>query len=242
MLFIQKTQPSQDLSNWIIDQKSSGISLPKYSNLQTKNSNAGSFLAYDSLRKQLYKEQNGLCCYCMKKITPDNSNIEHFLPQSAFPEHEVDYYNLYLACRYSHGFSREKQHCDIAKENQLISKFIGYNHAVENRKCQDFFQYTDDGYILPKKSGYATLQKFHQNYVSLTAQEKELLGTIEVLNLNCESLLNDRMKFIKDLKELVIPQLSDIPSVNKKVLFYETESTKFAGVALYFLRERLNKL
>ena len=50
------------------------------------------------------------------------------------------------------------------------------------------------------------------------------------------------MKFIKDLKELVIPQLSDIPSVNKKVLFYETESTKFAGVALYFLRERLNKL
>lgn len=245
MLYIQKTQPSQDLLNWINAEKAKGVLHPQYSNLQSKNPQVSTFQAYDSLRKQLYDEQNGVCCYCMKIITPDNSNIEHFLPQSIFAENEVDYYNLYLACRYSHKSPKEKQHCDIAKGNSLIGKYIGYLHTERGitTKCEDLIQYTEDGYILPNKTGFKTLIKFYQNYSSLTAQEKELLGTIEILNLNYKGLVNERENFIKDeFKIKVIKSITDISRINTMISFYQTKSTKFAGVALYFLNERMKQL
>lgn len=241
MLYIKKTQPSQELIDWLNVEKESGRLYPHYNSLQTSNSTVSSFKVYQSLRKQLYDEQRGLCCYCMKRVTTDNSNVEHFLPQSIFPENEVDYYNLYLACRYSHGYNKERQHCDIAKGNELISKYIGYHHVAENRKCQDLFRYTEDGYILPNKNDFKTLLKFYQNYASLTSQEKELLATISVLNLNCDSLVNDRVKFITDTKPK-IDSITDTERLNKMILFYETEPIAFAGVALYFLKERLKTL
>lgn len=242
MQYIQKTQPSQYLLNWINEEKARGVLHPQYSNLQTQNPKVSSFQAYDLLRKQLHKEQKGVCCYCMKIITTHNSNIEHFLPQSIFSENEVDYYNLYLACRYSHNSPKEKQHCDIAKGNSLIAKYIGYLHTERGTttKCEDLIQYTEDGYILPNKSGFKTLIKFYQNYSSLTAQEKELLGTIEILNLNCKGLVNDREKFITEEFSLKkIETVSDKNRILKMIAFYEDESTKFAGVAIYFLQKRL---
>ncbi len=241
MLYIKKTQPSQALINWIFTKKNDGDIHPHYENLQTQNATVSSYTAYQSLRQQLFDEQNGLCCYCMKKITVSNSNIEHFLPQSVFPENEVDYYNLYLACRYSHGKSKTQQHCDIAKGNDLISKYIGYFHHDSGKnttkKCEDLIQYNEDGYVLPNKAGFRTLRKFYENYSSLTPQEKELLGTLEVLNLNCDSLVNERMKFITEFKQKIDPS-----KIQNMIRFYETQSVGFAGVALYFLNERLKQI
>jgi uncharacterized protein (TIGR02646 family) len=241
MLYIKKTQPSQELTNWIFAKKNDGDIHPHYDSLQTQNATVASYKAYQSLRQQLFDEQKGICCYCMKKITVDNSNIEHFLPQSIFPENEVDYYNLYLACRYSLGKVKAKQHCDTAKGNDLISKQIGYFHYDSSRnittKCEDLLQYNEEGYILPNKTGFKTLRKFYENYSTLTAQEKELLGTLEVLNLNCESLLIERAKFITEFKKQINPS-----KIQNMITFYETKSVSFAGVALYFLKERLKQL
>jgi len=180
----------------------------------------------------------------MQRITKDNSNIEHFLPQSIFKENEVDYYNLYLACRYSHGWSKKKQHCDIAKADYLIGKFIGYFNPQTGKKCQVFFQYTDDGYILPNKAGFKTIRMFYKEYKSLTAQEKELLGTIEILNLNCDSLVDAREKFIKEEPAIksIIEEISDIQKLAEMQNFYGTPERKFAGVAIYFIKKRIEVL
>lgn len=241
MLYIKKTQPSQELTNWIFAKKNDGEIHPHYDSLQTQNATVASYKAYQSLRQQLFDEQKGICCYCMKRITVDNSNIEHFLPQSVFPENEVDYYNLYLACRYSLGKAKTKQHCDTAKGNDLISKHIGYFHHDSGKnittKCEDLIQYNEEGYILPNKTGFKTLRKFYENYSTLTAQEKELLGTLEVLNLNCDSLVNERMKFIAEFKQKIEPS-----KIQNMIKFYETQYVNFAGVALYFLREHLKKI
>lgn len=241
MLFIKKTHPKPSLTDWI---KKSGRDFPAYESLQTANPKVDSYQAYTELRKQLYEEQRGLCCYCMQRITKDNSNIEHFLPQSIFKENEVDYYNLYLACRYSCGLSKDKQHCDIAKGDALISKYIGYFNPRTGKKCQDFFQYTDDGYILPDKSGFKTITKFYKEYESLTAQEKELSGTIAILNLNSASLVDAREKFINEEPGIKsrIEGISDIIVLQKMLDFYETSETKFAGVAVYFIKKRIEML
>ena len=241
MLYIKKTQPSKELTNWIFAKKNDGEIHPHYDSLQTQNPGVNSYTAYQSLRQQLFNEQKGICCYCMNKITIDNSNIEHFLPQSVFPENGVDYYNLYLACRHSIGKAKPKQHCDTAKGNDLISKHIGYLHHNSSKnittKCVDLIQYDEDGYILPNKTGFKTLIKFYENYSSLTPQEKELLGTLEVLNLNCDSLVNQRKKFIAMLKQGIDPS-----KIQNMIIYYETQSVSLAGVALYFLKERLKRL
>lgn len=246
MLYIKKTHPNQSLIDWIQRQHDTGVAYPKYESLQTTNPSVDSYQAYTELREQLYKEQRGLCCYCMQRITKDNSNIEHFLPQQAFIENQVDYYNLYLACRRSRGLAKEKQYCDIAKGDRLIGKFIGYFNpqAEKEKKCQDFFQYTDDGYILPNKTGFKTITRFYKEYKSLTAQEKELLGTIEILNLNCASLVDVREKFIKEEPAIKsqTEEISDITRLETMQNFYETSETKFAGVAIYFIKKRIEVL
>ncbi len=246
MLYIQKTQPSPELIDFIVAEKRKFLSENKIDKHPSYITLQSDIKSYKPLRKQLYKEQRGLCCYCMKKITVENSSIEHFLPESIFPENETDYFNLYLACRYSEGLKGGKQYCDKSKGNKLIGKYIGYLHNDSGKnvitKCEDLIQYNEDGYILPNKTGFKTIRKFYTDYSSLAAQEKELLGTIEILNLNCKSLVNERAKFIADFKITIIPKLDDILSINKKVEFYQTVSTPFAGVALYFLKERWNKL
>lgn len=238
MLYIKKTQPPQALQDWIDDRKNAGQAL-EYSSLDKNTAR--------ELRNQLYEEQKGLCCYCMKTITKDNSNIEHFLPQSIFKENEVDYYNLYLACRYSKGISKEQQHCDIAKGNDLIAKYIGYLHQDNQgniKLCQDFIQYTEDGYILPKKEGFKTLNKFYKQYQELNAQEKELLGTIEVLNLNCESLVNERNKFINETPNIrgTVNNISDIDGLQISLENYKNGKQKFKGVAIFFIQKRIKEL
>ena len=242
MLYIEKTHPNQSLIDWI--QRHTSVAYPTYESLQTTNPSVDSYQAYIELREQLYREQRGLCCYCMQRITKDNSNIEHFLPQQAFIENQVDYYNLYLVCRRSRGLVKENQHCDIAKADYLIGKFIGYFNPQTGKKCQDFFQYTDDGYILPNKTRFKTITRFYKEYKSLTAQEKELLGTIEILNLNCASLVDAREKFIKEEPAIksITGEISDIRKLEEMQNVYETTETKFAGVAIYFIKKQIEVL
>ncbi len=247
MLFIQKTQPSQELIDFVIAERAKFQAegnvdkYPSYLTLQSDKS-------YKSLREQLYKEQRGLCCYCMQKIALNNSTIEHFLPQSIFSENEVDYFNLYLACLHSKGKSKTNYHCDIIKGNNLISKFIGYSHHNQYTgkviKCEDLIQYTEGGFILPNKAGFKTIDKFYRNYSSLTSQEKELLSTIDGLNLNCPSLVNEREKFIKTETKFkpFIDSISDVSTLKKILGNYEKQTIAFAGVAIYFLKERLKQL
>jgi len=65
------------------------------------------------LREQLYQEQNGLCCYCCRKLKFEWSHIEHLQSRKEYPNKCFDYDNLLLSC------SIPKQ-CDNAKGNQEL--------------------------------------------------------------------------------------------------------------------------
>ena len=108
MIYIDKpsTDEPNSLKQFIEEQNKAGIH-PAYNDLHQNVKN--------DLRIALVRAQGWLCCYCMNRITPDNSTIEHFLPQSQFKEEEVRYSNLFLACRYSRGKAKKEQHCDDKK-------------------------------------------------------------------------------------------------------------------------------
>lgn len=111
---------------------------PTYSDLQNPEK--------QSLQLALISEQGGLCCYCGRAISEQDSHIEHFRPQQAYKELELDYSNLFVSC------IREKEpgaplHCGHAKgsdfdEQKAISPL---DEACEGR----FIFSVQDGAIYP---------------------------------------------------------------------------------------------
>src|SRR5690606_29090258 len=74
--------------------------------------------AKQTLRDNLVSEQRGLCCYCLGKITLTESTmkIEHFEPQSLYPEKQLIYSNLFGACP-GKIKGNDEAHCDTFKGN-----------------------------------------------------------------------------------------------------------------------------
>lgn len=80
-----------------------------------------------TLRDVLFKEQGGLCCYCMCRIqnNRDKTSIEHYIPQKQYidksltqEEHDrlsTDYRNLLLSC--------DGNGCNKCSEKKRNTKF-----------------------------------------------------------------------------------------------------------------------
>lgn len=76
------------------------------------------FRAIPELKDSLLKEQGYLCAYCMARIDKDHMKVEHFKPQSLYPQDIFAYGNLLACCL---GKTQEESHCDTSKGNAEIS-------------------------------------------------------------------------------------------------------------------------
>lgn len=80
--------------------------LPNYEALQGDNRTIVTDL--------LLKEQGGLCAICERSKNKFSPTIEHFLPESIFPNLQLNYHNLYVACHI----------CNGSKAHHLIPPYI----------------------------------------------------------------------------------------------------------------------
>jgi uncharacterized protein (TIGR02646 family) len=238
MLLIKKTFPPQTLIAYN-HRLRTATSNPFYED--GINCLSVSAVEITELKQKLETEQRGLCCYCMQIVTHKNCIVEHFLPQKMFPEYQTDYYNLHLSCTYSSGKAKSQQYCDVNKGNELIAKLMSYELA-NGEKCQDLFQYdATDGSILPNDLKRKTQAEFIRDFLALKPIQREVLNAIEVLNLNAIDLKTKRLRYIEE-KLAEISQL-DKTLLETKKTFYETAmKERFAGIALYFINERLKRL
>jgi len=107
--------------------------------------------SYDSLQnpqkkdlhRALLKEQGFVCCYCGREIELGNSHIEHFRPQHAFENLELDYQNLHASCIREHD-PENQIHCGHHK-----GEWFDENLAISplDPECESRFSYTLDGSI-----------------------------------------------------------------------------------------------
>lgn len=143
MRYIDKADEPVDFAAW----KRSGESLgnpewtPRYDQLQNPEKS--------SLKRSLMAEQSGVCCYCERPITDDDSHIEHIDPQSSVTgsARTVDYDNLLCSCL------REKAPgkpftCGHARGDWYGP---GYISPLEP-DCASHFAYRDDGSMLPARA------------------------------------------------------------------------------------------
>ncbi len=175
------------------------------------------------LKKHLLDEQGFLCAYCMKKIDDNVMKIEHFLPQSKYPNKSLEYNNLFACC--DGGISnRENDNalsCDTKKENRETSI-----NPLKN-DIEEKITYTPEGEIISDNDNYTHDMN-------------------EILNLNSSRLKRNR----NEVCQLIIKEILNNQN-NKtylmKLLNYWKENRQgvglpeYAGVAKYFLKLSLSK-
>ena len=119
------------------------------------------------LREALLKEQGYICCYCMQRIDVGKMKIEHRLPQSKYPNEQLNYRNILGACTGNEGQPKHLQHCDTRKGDEIIT----INPTSEN--CESWIKFGSSGEI--------------------SSDNEQISKDLnETLNLNMESLVKNR--------------------------------------------------
>ncbi|MEA5620268.1 retron system putative HNH endonuclease [Cronbergia sp. UHCC 0137] len=137
---------------------------------QTDQASYENYSPKEPLKKALLIEQGYICCYCMRRISEENMEIEHWKPMSInkYPELQIDYKNLLASCSGNRGNRKTNQHCNPRKGDEEITI-----NPADSKSCEIYIKYSSTGKIL---SDDETI-----NY--------ELN---EILNLNLETLKDNR--------------------------------------------------
>jgi uncharacterized protein (TIGR02646 family) len=173
-----------------------------------------------NLRKILLEEQGYICCYCMNRINCENSKIEHFKPQSKYRELQLNYKNLFIACKGGEG-SRE-QFCDTKKGNRELKK-INLLGNIEN-------------FIYYKKS---------LNSIEIHSNDKDIEFDLnEILNLNAKVLKENRKQKWDEVLRKLKEKNFNTNYIKKILNYFKNRNSKgqyaeFCKMVVYFLQKKL---
>jgi uncharacterized protein (TIGR02646 family) len=118
-------------------------------------------IARRELLKHLWREQKGLCAYCMQSIPGQSfrkiSHLEHIKPKrkGQFPELRFKTCNIVMSCNglncSSEGAYKDRSHCGAYKDNRNGSGMT-FNEALfinptENPFAEECFSYSPEGEI-----------------------------------------------------------------------------------------------
>ena len=159
MKYIQKGPEPQELTDWtsLADE-----------NWQPEYRSMGKQLKA-TVKTGLMQEQGYLCCYCKRRLTGEDSHIEHFIPQSDDDVDPLDYSNMLCSCqnRLKKG---EPRHCGNLKENWFDAELL---ISPLDPNCENKFRYMADGKIKPAeqddRAADTTIKKLGLNIPKLIA-------------------------------------------------------------------------
>lgn len=138
---IVKEQPPTWFETWKQNFKQTHGRTAHYKNDFSSDDSQGT-ARRQQLRGHLIKEQGHICCYCMKRISLQNSHIEHFQPKIRFPQNDLDYQNLLASCN-GDGMVSLDGHCGHKKEDWWEDNLVSPTES----KIEEMFQYSLDGNI-----------------------------------------------------------------------------------------------
>ncbi|VVB90831.1 Uncharacterised protein [uncultured archaeon] len=127
------------------------------------------------LKNSLMKEQGYICCYCERRLTNDDSHIEHFTPQSNPGVDGLDYTNMLCSCqdKLKQG---EPRHCGNLKDNWFDGELLV---SPLDPECERRFIYTADGKIHPAiisdDAAITTIQRLGLNIPKLNALREKAI-------------------------------------------------------------------
>lgn len=210
-----------------IDKKTTKIPFSFQKHLLQPNHHYDNYSEKDDLRASLLQEQGYICCYCMRRIaepTAQKMVIEHFKPQSLYPELQFDYNNLLASCQGNEGWSEAYQHCDERKKSHEIIV------SPLNQSMMEMVKFSGNGEIY-------TDDKILDNDIN------------NVLNLNLQQLKNERKAIILGLEQKIRRKFKD-KMVSKSFINellkewsarYDNQYRPMCQVAIHYLQKKLKQ-
>lgn len=204
MIPIRKKTPPNSLSQYRNTTNASFDNLPSASK--------------EELRQSLRIEQKGICCYCMSRIVSERSRVEHWHSQKEFPEEQLDYDNMMLACHGNEGQSPKEQHCDVKKKDLRLK----FNPSNPDHAGQLKIHYSKDG--------------------TMRSEDTEFNDQLKnVLNLNISVLKRNRAAVHDSLVKVLDKKGWTLGSIEKLTQKYRPgyrqEAEPFCGCVLYHLEK-----
>jgi uncharacterized protein (TIGR02646 family) len=153
--------------------------------------------------------------------------IEHWKPQSKYPELQLDYQNLLGACKGNEGSPAYLQHCDTSKGEQELT----ISPTNRGKNCEHLVKYRNNG----------------RAYSDDPLIDDELN---HILNLNVEHLVRNREEVIEQIKEDITRIKGkkaswSIQDVKRKIEEYESKThgkyQPYCQVVVSFLKKRFKK-
>lgn len=95
------------------------------------------------VKSALMAEQGHICCYCERRLTNEDSHIEHFRPRSDPAVDPLDFGNLLCSC-HNQIKKGEPRHCGNLKEDWFDRCLIV---SPLDPDCENRFAFTGDGEI-----------------------------------------------------------------------------------------------
>jgi uncharacterized protein (TIGR02646 family) len=188
--YINKSQEPTSFTDW--KQLANDEWQPSWGNLSNPEKT--------SLHNSLLQEQGFICCYCNRRITRDNSHIEHLKPRTrhlGYSHLELEYTNLLASCQRERE-RKEPLHCG-AKKDEWYDEHLMVSPLDVN--CTKFFKYTEDGQISPTEApekinaATITIDKLDLNIDKLKSMRSQ---AIEAILEDWEDLKNDEIKLLLD--------------------------------------------
>jgi uncharacterized protein (TIGR02646 family) len=136
------------------------------------------------VKDALMEEQGYICCYCERRLSGDDSHIEHFRPQSDPLVDPLEYANMLCSCqnRLKKGAPR---HCGNLKGDWFDTDLL---ISPLDTDCEAQFAFTGDGNIQPVSTtdpaGAETIAQLGLNIPKLKALRASAIEPFleEVLN------------------------------------------------------------
>ena len=193
---------------------------------QIDGANYDEYHPKEPLKKALLTEQGYICCYCMRRISEENMEIEHWEPQSKYPELQINYKNLLASCSGNRGSKKDNQHCNPRKGDAEIT----INPADSSKNCENQIRYSSTGKI--------------------SSDDENINSDLnEILNLNLQTLKDNRQtelftvinalnkKFTKKTwsKEAIKKTLEELSSKDA-----EGKYSPYCQYIFWYLSKRLN--
>lgn len=194
------------------------------------------------LRQSLYKEQGGICAYCMQRLEDELSvtapikvittkggktervenKVEHIKCRDAYPELQLDYSNMVMCCFGKTMKDGEHKFCDKAKGNQDIS-FTPFDANFIN--------------TLSYKNYTGAIKSSNPIW------NKELNDT---LNLNDSLLMLNRKAVLKGLRQSLDAKKWKCSEIKRQIEIWDHKDAQglfkpYCGMVVWYLKKKLNQ-
>ena len=166
---------------------------------------------HDALGERFYY----LCAYCEDRT---DGEVDHFRPKSRFPELVYEWSNWLFACN----------SCNRAKGDKWPdSGYVNPCSDSAEEHPENYFDFdTGTGEVIPR--------------IGLSPdRRRRAIDTIEDLRLNSRRIVDDRLSWIRMVREAVADRLdSDSPGVSEFCDFLTERSTEWSSLSRAYLAER----